>query len=112
MKNENILDFKINSLQKLLDELSKKEGINPKDTLLDYSLSYEIILNLKVSTDELNSLNSLPCLSINSDNLNKMVELCMYNELENQEKHPLVEKYLTSANVIGAESILFYVPYK
>lgn len=142
---ENILDFKINSLQKLLNELSKKEGIDPKDTLRDMgyleeeikfilteensqntinkaltifdfnnenTLCYEIILNVKVSMEELNSLNSLPCLSVNTDNLNKIIELGMYNDLEDDEKHPLVEKYLTSANVIGAESILFYVPYK
>ena len=66
---------------------------------------FEIILNVKASYEELQSLNSLPYLSI-SDKGNRIIEIGTYLELE--EKHALVEKYLDCAGLIGADSIEFY----
>lgn len=68
---------------------------------------FEIILNVKANYEELQSLDNLPYLST-SDKGNRIIELCSYNELEAEEKNPLVDKYIDAAGLIGADSIEFY----
>ncbi len=68
---------------------------------------FEIILNVKASYEELQSLDKLSYLST-SDKGNRIIELCTYLELEEDERNPLVDKYLDSAGLIGADSIEFY----
>lgn len=68
---------------------------------------FEVILNVKANYEQLKSLDNLPYLST-SDKGNRIIELCTYNELEAEDKNPLVDKYLDAAGLIGADSIEFY----
>lgn len=71
---------------------------------------FEITLNVKANYEELESLNNLPYNSI-SDKGNRIIEINTYLELieeEPERKNALVEKYLDSAGLIGADSIEFY----
>lgn len=143
MQNETILGKKINGLQNLLTEISKREGISPKDILLDmcYSeedanfiltketqqetvnkklrefsldnyntVTCEMILNVQVTYLELETLSKLP--TISSGNA-LVVEIGTYLDTleEDEDKVELVEKYLNAAELIGADSILFYVAH-
>lgn len=143
MQNETILGKKINGLQNLLTEISKREGISPKDILLDmcYSeedadfilaketqqetvnkklrefsldnyntVTCEIILNVQVTYLELETLSKLPT---NSSGNALIVEIGTYLDTleEDEDKVELVEKYLNAAELIGADSILFYVAH-
>lgn len=143
MQNETILGKKINGLQNLLTEISKREGISPKDILLDmcYSeedadfilaketqqetvnkklrefsldnyntVTCEMILNVQVTYLELETLSKLPTASSGNAII---VEIGTYLDTleEDEDKVELVEKYLNVAELIGADSILFYVAH-